>query len=123
MNKLVKITAMFKDRESLSACAPVPGTVKFAYDKDGLPLTEKDSKKAEKVTEHYLNSHTYPVFLPVDDIKDDAPFVAEAWLNLNLWTNTGLPRFTMKDIRTGKVLTVATGNGGGRPRKTSLKTS
>ncbi len=100
MTKLITLTATFECKAALVAQSPM--TVNQTYE-DGSPLSKKDTAKADKITAYYLAHDIWPVFVPLEPIKDDnAPVTAQAWIDLSLWTNEGLPMFAFKGMEDGK---------------------
>jgi hypothetical protein len=118
----VTISAQFPNKSAYLAC--LPDKVTYFYAHDGQPLTEEHADKMESILAFHVDNGIDPIFLLNERIVDEnQPCEAEAQIDLNLWTNDGEPRYTMRDIKTGEVLAESSGNRGGRPRKTSLKTS
>jgi hypothetical protein len=120
----VTISAKFADLANYHACNLQSLT--FSYLDNGQPLSEEDQEKVDLIMGYYFEHDICPIFIPLERIVDDTqPFEAEALIELNKWTNEGLPRFNHRDIRTGASLGLPCGNGGGRPEgsKTALETS
>lgn len=116
MNKIVTIKATFKDNAHYAANHAE--NIQFVYDNDKQPLSAADAAKIDKITSFYVKNNIFPRFFIVNDGE---PLEGEAWIDLNKWSNDGKPRFIM-ELPDGKTLP-ASGNGGGRPWKTSPETS
>lgn len=102
MNKqLVTISAKFADKARYLAHSP--DSVEYFYEHDGKPLNATHTKKIHRILDFKQKHNLTPVFVPLDTLTEDSKdFVCEAWVDLSLWSNSGLPRYKIKDIRTGK---------------------
>lgn len=109
--KLVTISAKFASKADYLNQSPA--SVKYFYEFDGKPLNSTHAKKVERIAGWFAENDRYPVFVPLVTVTDESKDIeAEAWIDLNLWTNTNpaKPRFNMTDLNTGKRSKGASGN-------------
>jgi hypothetical protein len=116
MRNHVTISARFASRADY--LANTPESVKFFYAETGKVLSPTHAKKIERITAYQLAHDLYPVFVTEETVSDDSSgFEAEAWIDLNVWSNKGIPRFKIRDITTGKPFNTPCCNTGVRPSK------